>query len=55
MRKINEYEYDSFTISNGWNLTLYSWQKALREWNNMNAGILYGNKKDGSRAIIDSK
>ena len=55
MRRINENEYDSFTISNGWNLTLYNWAKTLKEWANMEAGTLYGNKKDGTRSIIDTK
>lgn len=54
MRKINEKDYVSFTISgNGWNVTVNEWKTALREWNNVKAGTLYGNKPDGSRAIID--
>jgi hypothetical protein len=55
MRHINENDYVSFTISNGWNLTIHEWKNALREWNNINAGTLYGNRSDGTRAIIDSK
>lgn len=55
MRKINEKDYVSFTISNGWNLTVYKWKTALEEWNKLTSGTLYGNKPDGTRAIIDSK
>ena len=55
MRKINEKDYVSFTISKGWNLTVNEWKTALKEWNNLTSGTLYGNKHDGTRAIIDSK
>lgn len=55
MRKINEKDYVSFTISKGWNLTVNEWRTALKEWNNIGSGTLYGNKPDGTRAIIDSK
>ena len=56
MRKINENEFASFTISgNGWNLTVSTFQKALREWNNLTAGTLFGNRPNGTRAIIDTK
>ena len=56
MRKINENDYVSFTISgNGWNITFNTLKTALKEWANMTSGTLYGNKPDGTRAIIDSK
>lgn len=58
MRKINETDYVSFTINiarNGVNITLNTFKSALREYGNITAGTLYGNKADGSRAIIDSK
>lgn len=58
MRKINENDYTSFTIHitrNGCNITLHTFKSALKEWNHIGAGILYGNKADGTRAIIDSK
>ena len=55
MRQINEKDYVSFTISNGWNFTTSSWASALAQWNKMNGGVLYGNKPDGTRAILDSK
>lgn len=56
MRKIDEKQFVDFTIAgNGWTLTVNTFQKALREWNNLTAGTLYGNKADGTRAIIDSK
>ena len=55
MRKINEKDYVSFTISKGWNLTVHEWTTALKEWNNVTSGTLYGNKPDGTKAIIDTK
>ena len=55
MRKINEKDYVSFTISKGWNLTVHEWKTALKEWNNVTSGTLYGNTSDGPRAIIDTK
>lgn len=55
MRKINENDYVSFTISKGWNLTVYEWKTALKEWNNLTSETLYGNKPDGTRAILDTK
>ena len=55
MREIHEKDFESYTISNGWNLTVYSLKNALREWGNMKSGTLYGNKPDGSRAILDTK
>ena len=55
MRKINENDFVSFTISKGWNLTVNELKTALKEWNNIDSGTLYGNKPDGTRVIIDSK
>ena len=58
MRKINENDYVDFTIAgNGWTLTVSTFNKALREWNNIAGSgcTLYGNRPDGTRAIIDSK
>lgn len=58
MRKINEKDYVDFTIAGpGWSLTVATFNKAYGEWKNINrAGCtLYGNKADGTRAIIDSK
>jgi len=58
MRKINEDEFVNFTIDgNGWTLTVYGIKKALGEWKNITraGSTLYGNKADGSRAILDSK
>ena len=57
MRKINENEFEDYTIAgNGWNLTLNTFQKALREWNNIQgSATLYGNRKNGTRSIIDTK
>ena len=58
MRKINENDYVDFTISGpGWSLTVSTFKKALREWNNIAGSgcTLYGNRHNGTRAIIDSK
>ena len=57
MRKINENDFVDYTISgNGWNCTVTTFQKALREFNNIKSDCtLYGNKPDGTRAIIDLK
>lgn len=58
MRKINENDYVSFTIHitrNGCNITLYRLKDALKEYDTIGSAILYGNKVDGTRAIIDSK
>lgn len=56
MRKVNEENYDSYTIvGSGWSFTVNTWQKAKAEWHNMKFGTLYGNKPDGTRAIIDCK
>ncbi len=57
MRKINENDYVDFTIAGpGWSLTISTFKKALGEWNSITRPgcILYGNKPDGTRAIIDS-
>ena len=55
MRQINENDYISFTISSGWNLTVYDFKTAKREFDNIRSGVLYGNKPNGERAILDSK
>ena len=56
MKKINENNYVSFTISgNGWNITVSSFKTALREWNNIPSGTLYGTKYNGDKTLIDSK
>lgn len=55
MRKINEEEFISFTIQNGWSLTVYTLKKALKQYDELTTGTLYGNRPDGTRAIIDSK
>lgn len=56
MRKINENDYVSYTIVGfGWSFTVNTWQKAKAEWHNMKFGTLYGNKADGTQAIIDNK
>lgn len=57
MRKINENEFVDYTISgNGWNLTISTFKKALGEWKNVGNGCtFYGNRPNGTRAIIDTK
>ncbi len=58
MRKINEDDYVNFTIAgNGWTLTVSAFKGALREWKNLAGSgcTLYGNRPNGTRAIIDSK
>ena len=58
MRKINENDYVNFTIAGpGWSLTVSTFRKALGEWNNITGSgyTLYGNRPNGTRAIIDSK
>lgn len=58
MRKINENDYISFTIHikrNGCNITFNTLKNAIKEWNNIGAGTLYGNKPNGDRAVLDSR
>lgn len=58
MRKINENDYVDFTIAGpGWSLTVSTLKKALNKWDDIQRSgcTLYGNKPDGTRAIIDSK
>ena len=56
MRKINEYDYVSFTISgNGWNMTLFKFAEALKQWGKVPHGTLFGNKQNGDRSVIDSR
>lgn len=56
MRKINEKEFANFSIvGGGWSFTVYKFSDALNQWKDVVSGTLYGNKPDGTRAIIDSK
>ena len=57
MRKINEKDYKDFTIAGkGWQITLSGFFNIWCQWKDCGPGCtLYGNKPDGSRAIIDSK
>ena len=57
MQKINENEYVDFTITgNGWTLTVSTFKKALREWDNIAGSgcTLYGNKPNGTRTLIET-
>lgn len=58
MRKIIENNYVDFTITGpGWSLTVTTFRKALVQWKDLTLSgcTFYGNKPDGTRAIIDSK
>lgn len=57
MRKINENMFVSYTISKpGITLTMYNLIAILMEWKNFGGGsTLYGNKPDGTKAILDTK
>ena len=56
MRKINEKDYVNFTIAaSGWSFTVHKLADAMHTWAGMKFGTFYGNKPDGTRAIIDSK
>lgn len=58
MRKINEKDYVDFTITGtGWSLTVSTFKNAIGEWKNITRSgcTLYGNKSDGTRAILDTK
>lgn len=56
MRKINEKDYKDFTIvGKGWSVTLSKFKDAVYQFSQMPGGVLYGNKKEGGRAILDSK
>ena len=56
MRKINEDDFVSYTIAgNGWNVTVPTFKKALKQWDEIPHGTLYGNKPNGDRAVIDSR
>lgn len=58
MRKINENDYVDFTIAGpGWSLTVASLKKAVGILKDITRTVctLYGNKTDGTRAILDSK
>lgn len=55
MRRINEKDFVSFTISCSFNVTFFKLETAMKEWVQIQHGTLYGNKPDGTRAILDSK
>lgn len=58
MRKINKNDYVNFTIAGpGWSLTVSTFKKAIGEWKDITRDgcTLYGNRSNGTRAIIDSK
>lgn len=56
MRHIKESEFSNFTIvGHGWSATLGSLADALKHYKLMPKATLYGNKPDGTQAIIDMK
>lgn len=57
MRKIDEKMFVSYTISKpGITLTMHNLKAVLMEWKNFGSGsTLYGNKPDGTKAILDTK
>lgn len=56
MRKINEDDFVSYTIAgNGWKVTVPTLKKALKQWDEIPHGTLYGNKPNGDCAVIDSR
>ena len=56
MRKINENDFVSYTIvGNGWSFNTATLTKALKQWDEISRGTLYGNKPNGDRAVIDSR
>lgn len=58
MKRVNEKHYSDYTIvAPGWTLTLSNFKNVLTEWTRLDrAGCtLYGNKPDGTRAILDTK
>lgn len=56
MKKINEEDFKDFTIAcHGFSITLSSLRKIMREWENLNReAVLYGNRRDGSRVVLDT-
>lgn len=57
MRYVDENQFSSYTISrNGSNVTFCQLATVLPVWRSFGSGsVLYGNKPDGTRAILDSK
>lgn len=56
MKKIDPKDYVSYTIvGSGWSFTVYTWEKAQKEWDGMRFGTLYGNKPDKTQTVIDNK
>ena len=56
MRKINEDDFVSYTIiGSGCTVTVPTLKKALKQWDEIKRGTLYGNKPNGDRAVIDSR
>lgn len=56
MKRFDPNNFVDYTISgNGWNVTFSSALKALSEWKHIDKGTLYGNRYDGTRAVLDSR
>jgi len=52
---IDKKQFVSYTIVAGWSLTMFDFDRINKEWAGIAHGTLYGNKHDGTQAIIDSK
>lgn len=58
MRKINKDEFRSYTIAgSGWSMLVYKLNNALKQWGDITGDgyTLYGNRPNGTRAILDTK
>ena len=57
MRKIDEKEFRDYTIAaSGWSCTICGFGKAKQEFENLRVpATLYGNRFNGTKAIIDTK
>lgn len=57
MKKFNPTQFESYTIAgNGWNYNIDNKDNALKEWKKIQtSATLYGNRPNGTRAILDTK
>lgn len=56
MRHIDETQFESYTVECGFTATYYSLKEAIKLFNDREGRCtLYGNKPDGTHAILDQK
>ena len=57
MKKFDPTQFESYTIAgNGWNYNIDNKDIALKEWKTIQvSATLYGNRPNGTRAILDTK